>query len=120
MVDKWLIGLVVSFVLRQLAKFTDKIDWPTLKADWQARAADLIPGTFFDDEAKAITAVVVDGIQSVLSSTSTWETILGLLGAGKTQEALDALLALLHSVWVPGPHDIYALKAKATLAKMVA
>ncbi len=113
MLDKWLASLVINFILRQLSKFAGTIDWAKVKLDAEARIAALIPGTMFDDEAKAFVAALIDGAKSVLSSTAQWDAILHLVVAQNYTAALEALTALLKHVWLPT--DPAGVKAKALL-----
>lgn len=101
MLQKWVVSLVISFVLRQLAKYQDQIDWAKVKADFEKRAADLMPGFWFDDEVKALAGLVIDACQEVLSEGDQIEKLLKALALGEWDVALLALKELLLNAWKP-------------------
>lgn len=101
MLEKWLVGVVIAFVLRQLAKFKDTVDWVKVKADLDLRVRALVPGTWFDDEAAAIVGLVMDRVIAVLSQGDQVKVILELLAAEQWAAALVALKDLLLGGWVP-------------------
>lgn len=94
-IQRWIVQAVIAFILRQVAKFGAKTDWVKVKADVQARVADLIPGTFFDDEGKRLADAVLDLCVRVLKSTAQLEKILTLVAAEKFPEAIALLKDLL-------------------------
>jgi hypothetical protein len=116
MFEKWLIGMVVAFVLRQVAKFRDTIDWAKVKADLDARVTALVPGVFFDSEAVALVNALLDRIVMVLGDTADLQKILDALAASDWAGAYAALLVLIQHAWTPteGP----ALKAAQHVAAM--
>lgn len=101
MLERWLISIVISFVLRQLAKFKQDVDWGKVRADMDARIRALVPGSWFDNEAVALCNSVLDGVIFVLGSSESIETILRLLAESKWEDAAAALKDLLMSVWIP-------------------
>jgi len=101
MLERWLVSIVINFVLRQLSKFKKDIDWGKVRADLDTRVRALVPGTWFDQEAVAICNAALDGVLSVLSSTEDLERVLQRLAAGDWAGAYEALKALLLSVWNP-------------------
>lgn len=116
MLDKWLISLAISFLVRQLKKFAGQLDWEKVKADAQKRVSDLLPGEFFDSEAQALVAYVLDAARLVLSEADAWENVLKLVAEGKTAEAFEAIKKLLRDVWNPGTKPALAMKVKAAVA----
>lgn len=108
MLERWAIGLVIAFVMRQLAKFQESIDWAKVKADLKPRIEALVPGTWFDDEVVALANMVIDRIAEVLAQGEVIEELLKLLADQKWDEALSLLKALVLGGWVP---------ANATLKK---
>ena len=112
MFEKWLIGMVISFVLRQVAKFKSQIEWAKVKADLELRVRALVPGEFFDSEAVALCNVVVDGVVAVLSAQADLESILTKLAASDWDGALAAVVALLKKLWAtPTVHQKKVLAA---------
>lgn len=101
MMNRWLIALVVQFIMRQLEKFGHSIDWAKVKADLKTRVEALIPGTWFDAEAVAAVNAIVDAAAKAMASTHDIQMILDLIAAQKWPEAFDALKALLLKVWAP-------------------
>lgn len=101
MLERWLINIVISFVLRQLARFKGDIDWAKVRADMNARVAALVPGSWFDDEACYLANALLDGVLVVLGSSAELEKLLQLLAASNWSGAFDALKDLLTRVWIP-------------------
>lgn len=101
MIRKWIFSMAVSFVMRQLAKWQNGIDWTKVKADVEARIRALVPGDWFDDEAVSLVMVFIDALQSIMSATAALEAIVRLLADGKTQEAWQALRDLILEQWKP-------------------
>lgn len=114
MLERWLINLVISFVLRQLAKFKNEIDWAKVRVDMSARIAAVIPGTWFDDEAVYVANALLDGVLLVLGQTADLERVLALLAASDWNGAFEALKDLLLKVW--NPTAASGKKAQALLA----
>lgn len=115
MLERWAIGIVISFILRQLAKFQKTLDWAKVKADAEVRVRALVPGTWFDDEAVALVNMVIDRAAEVLSQGDAIEQLLKLLAEQKWTEALSMLKDLLLGGWVPvgavvkrGPNGVEA------------
>ncbi len=101
MLEKWLVSIVISFVLRQIAKFKDQTNWATVRADLETRVKDLVPGTWFDAEAVALVDLVMDKLQAILSATDVLRDILEKVAAEDWAGAMvllkDLLLAALAS-----------------------
>ncbi len=93
--DRVVIGMIISFLLRQLDKFKSGINWAMVKVDIAVRVRALVPGTWFDDEAVAITDGLVDRVAAILADTAALNNILQLMGQQRWAEAGNALLALL-------------------------
>ena len=101
MLERWALNLVIAFIMRQLAKFGQTIDWAKVKADLDERVRALVPGTWFDDEVVALVNMVLDRCAEVLAHGAAIEALLKLLADQKWDEALQALKALLLGGWVP-------------------
>ena len=101
MIKNWVISMVISFIMRQLAKWQLQIDWAKVKADLQARVAALIRGEWLDAEAVELVGAMVDAASSVLAASEELEKIVKLLADQKFQEAWEALRALILGQWVP-------------------
>lgn len=102
MLDRWLIILVINFVLRQLAKVSGTVDWANIKAEMDKAVRDFLPGTWFDDEGVAIADALLARVQAVLSNSDAIKHILELLAAQDYTGAFLALKDLLLGGWIPG------------------
>jgi len=107
MIKQWLIQMAISFVMRQIAKWENKIDWAKVKADMAERVAALVPGSFFDSEAIAICNAVIDACAAAMGSSEALEQIVKFAVSEKFQEAWEALRKLILESWVPvsGPEQ---------------
>lgn len=99
MIQRIVLSFLISFVLKQLEKFKEAIDWSKVKADVDVRVRALIPGTWFDDDAVKLVNTVLDALAKVLSSSDKMKALLELLAAQKYAEAAQALKDLLLGVW---------------------
>lgn len=95
MFQKWLIQAAIAFVLRQLTKWGQSIDWVKIKIDLELRVKQLLPGEMFDDEAVKIAFAVVDLFAGILADAAAIEKIVNLVMAGKMAEALEALKQMI-------------------------
>lgn len=110
MLQKWAFDLVIGFVLRQLAKWADSIDWGTVKFDLGERVAALVPGAWFDEEAIAVANTIVDAAAAVLQSTDDIKRILELCAAEQWLDAAAELKDLILGSWNPTTeHEIKVL-----------
>ena len=101
MFQRVIVNLVISFVLRQIAKFRTEFDWAKARADVITRVKDLLPGTWLDAEGEAVVNALFDGLQLVLGASDEIEKILRLLADSKWEEALDYVKQLLLGAWDP-------------------
>lgn len=101
MIQKWVIQMAISFVMRQLSKWGESIDWAKVKADVEERVRALVPGEWFDSEAVAVVMALLDAAASVLSATADLEKIVKLAVDGKFPEAWAALRDLILGSWQP-------------------
>ncbi len=108
MLEKWLASIVISFVLRQVAKFKKDTDWAKVKADLETRVKDLVPGTWFDAEASALVDLLMDKLVAILSATNILEGILEKVAAEDWTGAVEMLKELLLSA--------LSVQAKASVA----
>lgn len=116
MLEKWLIGIVISFILRQLDKFKTTIDWTKVKVDAEARVRALVPGTWFDQEAVDVCNIVLAAAEKALSSTTDLQAILQCLATSNWNGAYDLLKDLLLKIWAGVPLSPTELKAKSMVA----
>ncbi len=102
MIERIVIGIVISFILRQLQKFNTTIDWVKVKADLDERVAAVVPGTWFDEEAVKAVNTVVDAVSCALTQTATFEEILNLLATEQWSAAAARLKEMILAVWNSG------------------
>lgn len=95
MIQKWVISMAITFMMRQLAKWQKGIDWPKVKADLAERVRALIPGEWLDAEAVSLMETLVDAAAAVLAANEVLEQIINLVVAGKYQDAWAILRDLL-------------------------
>jgi hypothetical protein len=101
MIQKWVVGMAISFVMRQIGKWGSSIDWAKVKADVAERVKALVPGEWFDAEAVAAVMALLDVAEKVLAATGELEKIIQMIVDGKMQEAWAALRQLILDAWQP-------------------
>lgn len=100
-VQQWIIKAAVGFVIRQVTKYGKTIKWELVKKDFAVRVADMVPGTWLDDEAIALSNAIIDSCAAVLRDVGRIERLVTLLAQEKTGEALTVLKDLLLGAFVP-------------------
>ncbi len=88
---KMIMNMVISFVLKQLMKFKDGIDFKKVTADIDAKVRDVVPGTWFDDEAVAFVHTIMGPLEAALSDSGKQAELLTLLSQEKWSDACDLL-----------------------------
>jgi len=101
MFERWLINMVIAFILRQLAKFGRDVDWEKVAADAEVRVRALVPGDWFDDEAVAIVHGAIAVVKKALAAEEDWARVLKHLAASEWNAALEALKELIGKIWTP-------------------
>jgi len=105
MLSRWLQQLIATFVLgfimRQITKWRNNIDWDLVRADFEARIRAFVYWDMFDDTAVAIMHSILNAAEAALSATADIERILKLASEQKFQEALLALKDLILRSWKP-------------------
>lgn len=114
MVQNIIISLIINFVLRQLDKFNETIDWVKVKADAAVRIAAVIPGTWFDAQAIAAANVVIDAVACALHQKAALDEILHLVAEQKWAEAGQCLKDMVLEVW--GSDDCPVEKTETAVA----
>lgn len=99
MFKSWLINLAITFIIRQIAKFNETLDWEKVSADLEARVRALIPGDMFDSSAVAVVNAVLAGAKQVLADEEALAHIVKLAAAGDWERAIAALKDLLVGAW---------------------
>jgi hypothetical protein len=111
MLEKWLVSMIISFVLRQLAKFKEHTDWAKVRADLETRVKDLVPGTWFDSDAAALADVVLEKLQTVLGATDVLQQVLEKVAAEDWAGALTLLKDLVLKALPAGSKEAAAVAA---------
>lgn len=101
MIQKWIIGMAISFLMRQISKWGKSINWPMIKADVAARIAKIVPGEFLDAEVVAAAMMMIDVAEKVLSASEALEMVVKFMVDGKMNEAWQALRQLILDAWQP-------------------
>lgn len=99
MFQSWIVGLVLTFVVRQVAKFNENFDWHEFVADLNERVRKLVPGEMFDSYAVSLVEALLNGLRQVLASEDALAEIGKYAADGKWDEAINALKKLLLDVW---------------------
>ncbi len=90
--DRIVMGMVISFVLRQIEKFGKATDWVMLKSEADVAVRAFVPGTWFDDEAVLLVNGAIDACKTALGDGEDWDKLLHALAAQDWTAALGALL----------------------------
>lgn len=93
----WIVSLVVTFVLRQISKFSESTDWTKVKADALARVAKVLP-TWLLPSVSDVVGQVVDVFAAALKDTEDLKDISTKLLAGDFTGALTALVAMVEKL----------------------
>lgn len=101
MLDKWIMNLVIAFVLRQLSKVRTSVDWAALKIEADAAVRAVVPGEWFDDEVVAVVNEVIDAFAAALADAKDIEDLITDVVAQDWPSAVAALKAILLAVWQP-------------------
>lgn len=83
----FLIPLAVNFAVRQVVKFGEKLDMVKLRADFETRVKDLIPGSAWDAAAVELADKVFNIFGNLFTSEVLAQTTQDLVD-GKFAEAL--------------------------------
>ncbi len=95
MIQRIVISFVISFVLKQLEKFQDAIDWDKVRVDAEVRVRALVPGTWFDVEAVGLVDRVLLALKDVLGAGDELKKILQLLAKKDWPAAAEVLKGIL-------------------------
>jgi len=62
----WVIAAVISFLIRQIGKYGESLDWDKLKADTHARIDDLLP-KWLEPAFESLADSILDVVKEALS-----------------------------------------------------
>lgn len=88
-------GFVVSFVVRQVEKFGNAIDWEKVKDDAEVRVRALVPGTWFDDMAVGVVDSALATLKKALTDGDGVTELLTLIAGKQHGEAVTRLFEIL-------------------------
>lgn len=89
-----IIRFAIGFIMRQLSRWKENIDWAKVRADLEDRVRSIVP-SWIADEAVRWAMVLVDVVEAVLQAQSDIQEILNLLAQSKFDEAWVALRQLI-------------------------
>jgi hypothetical protein len=92
MIETTIRNLLVSFFLRQLAKFSRSLDKVQLRVDLEDRIRKLVPGELFDDAMVDFSIRVLDILFTLLEIEEKAVLLIKLVADKKYEEALTYLL----------------------------
>jgi hypothetical protein len=95
----WVIAAVISFLIRQIGKYGEGLDWDSVKADAHARIDDLVPkpfsGVFY-----GLADSVLDVFKTVLARPEDLASIAQAVAsgdlAGACKQLVDLITAVVH------------------------
>ena len=99
-----IIRFAIGFLMRQLERWREAIDWAIIRTDLEARIRDLVPG-WIADEAVRWAMVFVDVAEAVLQAQADIQEILNLLAQSKFDEAWSKLRDLILDNFNPTTPD---------------
>ncbi len=95
----WIIGLVVGFVIRQIKKYGEDLDWAKVKADVEAQIRAALPD-WAENAVVELALAAIDILADVLTSEDL-KAIAEKLLAGDVGGALIALKDLIVKLIAP-------------------
>lgn len=95
MLQRLLIKAMISFVIGQIEKFREQLDWDKVRKNMDAYVRNLVPGTWFDEQAVKIVDSVFLAIKNVVSQGDYIKHILQLLAEKKYAEAIELVKQLV-------------------------
>lgn len=96
----WIVNLIVTFLVRQWAKFGASIDFAKFEATMIERLTAILP-SWLDADGTAFVKALVEGAKAVVGNTAAIDNIIRLAAAEKWNEAGAAMAKLLIGAWVP-------------------
>lgn len=98
--SSFIANLVIGFIVRQIQKFQQSIDWAIVKRDVDIRVKAIVPGDWLDDEAVLAVNALIDRAAKVLSNSAAIEKIMRLAADEKWADAFNAVVSLLVDGWI--------------------
>lgn len=95
-----IIRFAIGFIMRQLSKWKEGIDWAKVSTDLEERIRSFIP-SWIADEAVRWAMVLLDVVEAVLQAKSDIEAILTLLANSEFDEAWRKLRDLILDNFTP-------------------
>lgn len=105
----WILKIVVpyvlSFVVRQIAKWGEAIDWALVKADAEERVRALLPDWLFEDDVVEAVHLLLDICAEALGKSNALKAILEKCVAKDFAGALELARQLLVGIVKPGTQE---------------
>lgn len=98
----WIVGIAISFVLKEALAQNDNLDAGALKAKFEPKVRDLVPGEAFDDTCVAAVNTVIDLTVAALKDDALITKVVGLVQEGKHDAAGQELKLVVKKSWKPG------------------
>jgi hypothetical protein len=95
MMQTWVYGMVIAFIVRQIGKFGTDTKWGLVKKDLDVRVAAVVPGAYWDDEAVQGANAIVDAVAAALQDAADLQMIAEKIVAKDWAGALAALKVLV-------------------------
>lgn len=112
----WIVEMVVNFLLRQVKKWGEQLDWAKVKADAEARIRAVLPD-WVEGAAVDVALGALEVCKYVLGDAADLKRIVDLLQAGDVAGAFGALVALIEeALRKPAPVHVTDFAAKANKA----
>lgn len=90
MFKKLIFEIAVTFIIRQIIKYSESIDFELVREDLRELVRKTVPYTAFDDEAVAFVDTIIDGILFLVQNLE----IAGVLEALKNNDIPAAMQIL--------------------------
>lgn len=95
MLHRLLIKAMISFIISQIEKFREGLDWDKVQKNMDAYVRNLVPGTWFDDQAVKMVDAVFLAMKKVIDQGDYIKQILQLLAEKKYAEAIELVKELV-------------------------
>jgi len=68
MFQKLIFEVVLSFVIRQIAKYGDSVEWDLVREDIREYVRKIIPGDAFDETCVSLVDHILDGVEYLIEN----------------------------------------------------
>lgn len=103
--QKMLMGFMLSYVMKQLEKLEQKIDWAKIEKELDDHIRLFFPVKFLDDEMIGFMAIIFQDMQHVLANEDALKNIIALMIQEQWEDALQAFRILLLQEFSKVPNE---------------